>query len=82
MRMKTTEIFLNMTWTPVMKTTNQPRKRTAPQDRPARLPVLPAPAHGLGPGKRVQVQGNYGQNVSINPSSDSLINMENKCAVC
>lgn len=58
------------TWLPVTKTTiSQLRKKAAAPVHPAPVPAPPrappAPVHGLGPGKRVQVKGNSGQNVSI-----------------
>lgn len=55
------------TSTLVMRMTSRPRKRAAARDLPvrARPHVPPAPVHGRGPGKRVQVKGNSGQNVSI-----------------
>lgn len=51
----------------VMRMTSQQRRGTAAQDRPihARPRAPPAPVHGRGPGKRVQVKGNSRQNVSI-----------------
>lgn len=66
-RMKT-ETCQSTTWMPVMMMkTSQLRKRAAARVLPAlahrRAP--PAPVHGRGPGKRVQVKGNSGQNVSI-----------------
>lgn len=47
--------------------TSQLRKRAAAQALPvpARPRAPPAPVLGRGPGKRVQVKGNSGQNVSI-----------------
>lgn len=64
MKMETCQ---STTWTPVMTTTSLLRKRAATRVRPvpARPRAPPAPVHGRGPGKRVQVKGNSGQNVSI-----------------
>lgn len=67
MKMKT-ETCRSTTWTPVrMMMTSQLRKRAAAQALPvpARPRAPPAPVLGRGPGKRVQVKGNSGQNVSI-----------------
>lgn len=66
-RKRKMEICQSTTWTPVTRTTNPQRKRAAA--RVPRAPALrrapPAPVLGRGPGKRVQVQGNSRQNVSI-----------------
>lgn len=66
MKMETCQ---STTWTPATMTTtaSQLRKRAAARVRPvpARPRAPPAPVHGRGPGKRVQVKGNSGQNVSI-----------------
>lgn len=63
MKMETCQ---STTWTPAMMT-SQLRKRAAARVHPvpARPRAPPAPVHGRGPGKRVQVKGNSGQNVSI-----------------
>lgn len=65
-RMKT-EICQSTTWTPATRTTNRRRKRAAAlvPRAPALRRAPPAPVLGRGPGKRVQVQGNSRQNVSI-----------------
>lgn len=62
-----TEICQSTTWMPATRTTNRRRKRAAaPVPRaPAPPRAPPAPVLGRGPGKRVQVQGNSRQNVSI-----------------
>lgn len=60
------------TWTPARRRTTTTRRRRrrgaaapsrAPRARPRAHPLTRA--QGLGPGKRVQVQGNARQNVSI-----------------
>lgn len=60
------ETCRSMTWMPATTTlAKQPRKRAATPVPPAPPRALPAPVLGPGPGKRAEVKGNSGQNVSI-----------------
>lgn len=60
------ETCQSMTWTPATRTlTKQPRKGAAAPIPRAPPRALLAPVLGPGPGKRAEVKGNSGQNVSI-----------------
>lgn len=60
------ETCRSTSWTPATTTlTERPRKRAASRVRRAPPRAPPAPVLGPGPGKRAEVKGNPGQNVSI-----------------